>query len=802
MWIYDLETLRFMMINAAAIAHYGYSEAEFLSMDIHAIRPPEERQRLADLLETIRADGREMLGVWTHLKKDGSAISVEVSSHAVMLEGRRCRFVFAHDVTEQLRIEAALFKSEEMHRCLINSMPHQVFWKDLDLRYVGCNKVFSDAAFMASPEDVVGLNDFDFPWAHSAERIIREDRAIIETGIPILSCEDQLLGPDGTLHWYVISKLPLYDANGKTMGVLGTIEDITKIKHAEIAQRLQARAIDASVNAIVITTHTAAGNIIEYANPAFTRISGYQPSEVIGHDCRLLQGTDTKQEGLTALRTALSQQLEATVVLRNYRKDGTLFWNQLHVAPVSDTKGNVTHYVGVLNDITNSMQYQAQLEHQANHDALTKLPNRNLFNDRLEQAIVYAKRYQHSIWVVFVDLDNFKLVNDSLGHDIGDRLLQTVASRLTNCLRKSDTVARLGGDEFMLLLIDHSDAQLSPRIVNAVLAAVASPVLLDAHELTLTCSVGVSVYPKDGDNGQLLLKNADIAMYRAKDAGRNQLQFYTSEMNARITERTLIENHLRYAVARNELLLHYQPRLDLRTGRISGMEALIRWQHPELGLVPPMRFIGVAEETGMIVEIGNWVLRTACAQNKAWQMAGLPALHVAVNVSARQFRKSHFADDVVKALADSGLDAKYLELELTESLMMQDVDEAVATLVTLKELGVALSIDDFGTGYSSLSYLRRFPIDYLKIDQSFIRDMLSDPNGAAIVRSIISLGHNLNFKVIAEGVETEAQLAYLERDDCDEMQGYFFSRPVPAEAFTIMLEKGASLQRSYPAAVA
>ena len=664
MWVYDLVTLRFLVVNAAAVSHYGYSEREFLQMRITDIRPPEDVPRLAADLAAAPAAGAHHSSQWTHCKKDGSRITVDISSHAVTISGRPSRFVFVHDMTER--------------------------------------------------------------------------------------------------------------------------------KQAALTLQLQGRAIEASVNPIVITAYRDGADLIEYANPAFLQLSGYHHGELMGRGLDLLLGEFPDPADGIALHEALQAQSEVTILLRNYHKDGTLFWNRLHVAPVSNDSGKVGHHVCVLHDMTDIMRYQAQLEHQANHDALTGLANRNLFGDRLAQAISYAQRYRHAIWVVFIDLDNFKLVNDSLGHQAGDQLLRVIGGRLRACVRNSDTVARLGGDEFMLILLDSPNSKLSPLLLRSVLEAVAAPVALDDQDVVVTCSIGVSLYPEDGADAQLLLKHADIAMYRAKDAGRNQIQFYEAAMHARISERTLIAAQLRGALARREFSLHYQPRVDLRSGQVVGMEALLRWQHPQLGMVPPGRFIGVAEETGLIVAIGVWVIQTACAQNQAWQRGGLPRLRVAVNLSARQFRDPGLADDIVDALAASGLDAQYLELELTESLMMQQIDEAVETLARLKRLGVALSIDDFGTGYSSLAYLKLFPLDYLKIDQSFIRDMLSDPSGAAIVRSVIALGHSLNFKIIAEGVETAAQLAYLRRHQCDEMQGYHFSRPLPAEQFGALLqaEKG------------
>jgi diguanylate cyclase (GGDEF)-like protein len=394
---------------------------------------------------------------------------------------------------------------------------------------------------------------------------------------------------------------------------------------------------------------------------------------------------------------------------------------------------------------------------------------------------------------MLIDLDRFKFVNDSMGHKAGDVLLMTVAARLRSSLRDTDTVARLSGDEFVVILSQHEDQPLTADIVQRVMDSVAQPVMLGPKEFFVTCSIGVAAYPSDGTPPESLIEHADIAMYRAKKLGRNNFQFYTPAMNEESLERVRIESALRNALERNEFVLHYQPQVDLKTGRIVGMEALIRWKHPELGMVPPSRFVGVAEDTGLIVPIGAWVMRTAAAQNKAWQDAGLGRLRVAVNVSARQFSAADLVPGIEQVLLDTGLDPSCLELELTESLFMSDVTPAVELLHRMKSLGVQLSIDDFGTGYSSFSYLSRFPIDVLKIDRSFVNDITHDANDAAIVASIIALAHNLRLSVIAEGVETAEQLDYLRHQGCDEMQGYYFSRPLPAQEFEQLLRQHRSL---------
>jgi diguanylate cyclase (GGDEF)-like protein len=442
-------------------------------------------------------------------------------------------------------------------------------------------------------------------------------------------------------------------------------------------------------------------------------------------------------------------------------------------------------------------RYQVQLEHQANYDALTGLPNRNLLHDRLRQS-VYAQRHPRNTAVVFIDLDHFKFVNDSLGHSCGDMLLKGMADRLRNMLRDGDTVARLGGDEFVLILNDQSNEEVIFRAMQRITAEVARPMEIEGKELVVTCSAGISLYPQDGPDVDTLLKNADAAMYRAKEHGRNNFQFYTSEMNERVTERLAMENALRRAIERNEFILHYQQRVDLRTGAIVGAEALVRWLHPEWGLVRPARFIPLAEETGLIVPIGEIVLREACRQARAWLDQGLKPGVVSVNLSARQFRQEGLVRLVSRVLEETRLDPKHLEMELTESMVMHNVDAAIATLQGLKSLGIALSVDDFGTGYSSLSYLKNLPIDKLKIDRSFVRDIGTgaETQDGVLAQAIISLGHNLRLHVVAEGVETDAQVRFLKRHRCDEGQGFFYGEPVEPALHARLLGKAKTRKRA------
>ncbi|HEY8100138.1 MAG TPA: EAL domain-containing protein [Burkholderiaceae bacterium] len=570
-------------------------------------------------------------------------------------------------------------------------------------------------------------------------------------------------------------------------------EDIAARMIAEKALQLRHRAIEASPNAIIIITAVTPYHPIEYINPAFERITGYTVEEVIGQSLLILIRDDLHQPGVAEFNAAMQEKREGHAIFRSYKKDGTVFWSDLYIAPVKDAAGELTHFVVSQYDITAMKRYQAELEYQTNQDTLTGLANRNLLRDRLSQEIAYADRYGHPVWVVFVDLDHFKFINDTLGHKAGDSLLKTVSERLQSAVRETDTVARLGGDEFVLVLPERTDENMAMRVIQRIKDSVVMPFIIEDYEFFITCSIGISVYPTDGKDPEILMKHADIAMYRAKEIGRNNSQFYTPTMNERALERLHMEGDLRAALEQDQFELHYQPQVDLRTGKIIGVEALIRWNHPDFGMILPSRFIALAEETGLIVPIGAWVIRTACAQNKAWQRAGHDKIKIAVNLSARQFTQHDLVELIAFALAETKLDPQYLEIELTESMVMADVERAIEILRKLNELGVQISIDDFGTGYSSLSYLKRFPIDVLKVDQSFVRDITVNPDDAAIVASIISLAHSLRLQVVAEGVETAEQLDYLQGNDCDVMQGYHFSRPLPIEQFEQMLLDGKSL---------
>jgi diguanylate cyclase (GGDEF)-like protein/PAS domain S-box-containing protein len=609
------------------------------------------------------------------------------------------------------------------------------------------------------------------------------------------SVEYRLVRVDGSVCWVWERGIAVFDGAGRAVAVEGFIEDVSERKRAEQAlkeaEHRYHSMFEQAFEGIFCSTPEG---IYTIANPALAKIYGYDsPEELIAS----VQSISSQIYLEASRREQFRQLIEAEGSVSGFefearRKNGAVIWLSLNARVKRDAEGRVTHYEGTVEDITERKHYQARIEHQANFDALTGLANRTLVNERLRAAIAAAERSGLRIAVLFVDLDQFKFINDSFGHQLGDVLLQTMAKRLKACIREPDTVARHGGDEFVLLLSGYNNAEDVTRAVQRVHAAVAEPWMAGRREFHVTCSIGVAVYPDDGRSADVLLRNADSAMYKAKASGRNTIQFFTAELNRLAVERLAIEHRLRGALARKQFLLHYQPRIDMRSRRVVGTEALLRWRVPQGGLFSPARFISVAEDTGLIVPIGKWALQTACQQNKAWQMQGLPPIVVSVNVSPRQFVQDNIVRTVAEALDQSALAPQYLQLELTESLVMHDAEKFVTMLRDIKNLGVQIAVDDFGTGYSSLSYLKRFPVDHLKIDQSFVKDLAEDADDAAIVQAIIALGHKLGLKVIAEGVETEQQFNYLRRSGCDEMQGFHFCKPmIASDLAEIMLEQGA-----------
>ncbi len=560
--------------------------------------------------------------------------------------------------------------------------------------------------------------------------------------------------------------------------------DESERKQAEAQLLLSDGIFNHTIEGIAITD---ADGTIERVNPAFTQITGYAAEEAIGKNPRILKSDRHDADFYRKMWQTLKDTGQWQGEIWNRRKSGEAYPEWLAVTAVADSRGETEKYVSVFHDISEIKRNRKMLRFQTYHDALTGLPNRHLFNDRLERAIAYAKRKNGRIAVLLVDLDNFKHINDSLGHSAGDEFLKKTAERLKRHCREEDTVARLGGDEFIILNSDLSSDRDAVEVANRIQRAFDEPIIIDHYELYTTTSIGITLFPEDGKDAPTLVKNADMAMYRAKSQGKNAHALFTPALHSAAARRMELENSLRKAIRLEEFTLFYQPKVNLATDRIVGVEALVRWFRPDGGMAPPDEFIPLAEETGMIHPLGEWVLKTACRQARIWNDRIRADLTVAVNLSARQFQDRDLIPLVRSILEETALDPSRLDLEITENMVMNHLDAAVEAMERLKAMGIHLSIDDFGTGYSSLSYLKRFPITLLKIDKSFVRDLPSNAGDAAIVRAILSLAHNLGLRVVAEGVETVEQLDFMRRHGCDEIQGYLFSKPLPAREMTRLL---------------
>lgn len=696
---------------------------------------------------------------------------------------------------ELLRERASLRESESRMRLLLESTAEAIYGVDMEGRCTFVNPACLQMLGYERPEDLVGQPIHDLihhshadgtPYPNQECRIYQAYRR----GENIHRDDEVFWHRDGHAIPVEYWSYPML-RDGQVVGAVATFFDISERKRAEAALHQAAMVFESTRDGVVITQLD--GRILA-VNRAFTEITGYSEGEVLGRQPNLLhsgrQDAAFYQAMWSSIRAAGYWQGE----LWNRRKNGEIYPEWLTISTVRDDEGRPTHYVGVFTNLSQLKHHEAQLDHLAHHDPLTGLPNRLLLQSRLEHALDRARRHEQRIGILHIDLDHFKIVNDSLGHRTGDDLLLTVAERLRARTRQEDTFGRLGGDEFLLLLEPIETPQAPAEVAHDLLALLASPFACPGlDEVFLGASIGISIFPDDGDNVAVLLRNAETAMYQAKEQGRGRFCYYSGEMNLDARARLELEAALRRAIQRDEFELHFQPKVDMQSGSITGAEALLRWRREPSELVSPTRFIPLAEKTGLVVPIGAWVIDAACKQIRAWLDDGLREIDVAVNVSARQFHEGNLERIVADALARHRIPPQHLELELTESVLMHDPESSTALLNRLKATGIKLSLDDFGTGYSSLTYLSRFPIDAVKIDQSFVRDIVTDPSSACIVSSIIDLARRMRLKVVAEGIETEAQLGYLRRQHCDLMQGFYFSRPVQADDFAEMLRTGKSL---------
>jgi len=764
---------------------------------------------------------------WRDKLSDGRTIAVR---RQVLPDGG---WISTHEDVTELRDQRAGFDERVSLQTLIDCLHDNLWVKDVESRFVICNKVTATRMGFAETVDLIGKSDLELLPMELAQKFFDDERKVIRSGRPMIDLEEYLYDGAGGKSWLLTTKVPVRNARGDIFGVAGVSRDITDRRLSNLLRDGQAQILEMiAMSAPLVSVLDALARLVE------SQLSGILCSVLLlDEDGRRLRhgaapslapdyvkaidgveigpcagscGTAAYRRQQVIVTDILADPLWAdyrelarpygyrscwsTPILSNRGEALAVFamYSRTVRAPTSVESRLLEMAIHIAGIAIARRRAEERIQFMATHDELTGLPNRSRFGEQLAEALQSAAQRGAWLGVVYADFDNFKFVNDSLGHSAGDTLLKTMAGRIVAAVGPHDIVSRLGGDEFVVLLIDPpKDTPTIAAMLHRIRSAVVAPVELDGRSFRITSSFGAAIYPRDGGTAETLLANADAAMYSAKESGGDDLVFYVPEINANLRERLTLLEDLRNADPSRDFDLHYQPQVNLRGGEVFAVEALIRWRHPRLGLTPPAKFIPIAEESGLIVPIGDWALREACRQNKAWQDAGLPPIGVSVNVSARQFRENHIVCAVAQALSESGLEPKYLELELTESLIMQDVDRAIETMKELRALGVRLSIDDFGTGYSSLSALKRFPVERLKIDRSFIQDLPDDEDDRAVASAVISLGQKLNLRVIAEGVETDAQVAFLRENHCDELQGYHFSRPVVADAIPALLGRRA-----------
>lgn len=782
--VYDRETLRMLAVNDAAIGEYGYTREEFLALQADAITVGMDGEAIRR--EVARAPAAHIGRRFQHRRRDGSTFWVMVYSSSLEFLGRPARLVLALDTSDRERVEAERARTEARFQMVARATSDAIWDWDVATGALWWNDGFTTqygwdwrihAATIAGWEALMHPDD--------AARVGDDLQAALVDGRTEWSAQYRLRCENGDYATVEDRGLILRDADGTAVRVVGGMLDVTRQRRDESDLRLLRRAVEATENGIVITDARAADDPIVYVNPAFSRITGWQAEDCIGRNCRFLQGDERDQPARADIRDAIAQAREIRVQIRNYRRDGTPFWNELRMAPVRDQDGALTHFVGILNDISDRRRVEDALAHRATHDALTGLPNRELVMARLGEAVARADAGEGCVGLVFVDLDDFKLINDSLGHASGDEVLRTVARRLRAALEPGDTVGRFGGDEFVLVL-NAVDREAVARATEAVFEALSQPMEIGTASLQITPSIGYCRHPGDGDDPAMLLRHADQAMYQAKQLGRNCVVAYRAEFGAQASERLALVSQLRDALQTGQFALVFQLQFDHRRQPV-GMEALLRWRHPERGLLTPDAFIAVCEDSGLIVPIGRWVLREAARHHQILAAQGWGHLRIAVNVSAAQFQQG-LVEDVLSVMQAFALPAGILELELTESVVMASPDAVIRDMATLRDAGACIAIDDFGTGYSSLAYLKRLPLHRVKLDRSFVRDLGRDPDDEAICDAILRMAQRLGLCTTAEGVETDLQWEWLSTHGCEELQGYLFARPMPFEDVLALLE--------------
>ncbi|WP_204368490.1 EAL domain-containing protein [Neosynechococcus sphagnicola] len=831
-------------VNCKWLQETGYSREEVMGQSFDFLMTPESAAHAHQtVVPEFWQQGYAHNIPYQYLKKDGTVMDVLLNCVATTdPTGHPISLSVVQDVTQRKLAEAALRQAEEKYRSIVENAVEGIFQSTLEGYYLTANSMLARIYGYQSPDDLVNnLTDIQHQLYVDPER--REDfRQLMQQQGYVQSFESQVFRKDGSMIWISESARAIRDETGEIIGYEGTVEDITARKSAEvrlyrrdvllqgvaeatnhlltepnydvaIAKMLAALGLATGVDRVYIYEHhphPTTGDIAMSMRFEWTR-EGIVPTiqkpywqnqsyENFGMGRwyeTFTVGKSIKgiiQEFPASEREILQQDNIQSIIMVPIHIDGQC-WGYIGFDDCQAERCWSRSEESILQAMAASIggalkrqQAEATIRYQAFHDLLTNLPNRTLFNDHLLLALASARRHRTPLAVMFLDVDRFKTINDTLGHAAGDRLLQRITERLLSCLRGGDTIARWGGDEFTLLLPQITSIQDVANIAQRALEALKRPFHINMQELHVTSSIGIALFPQDGEDVETLLRNADAALYRAKDQGRNNYQFYLPTMNSTASALLVMENDLHRALERREFVLYYQPQVNIHTWKITGMEALLRWQHPERGLVSPQEFISLAEETGLIVPIGEWVLRTACAQNQAWQAAGLPPMRVSVNLSARQFQQPNLVTTVARILQETELAPKFLELEITETTVMQNIDFTSGMLHDLQQMGISLSMDDFGTGYSSLGYLKQFPLQTLKIDRSFVRDLKTSPKDAAIVTALVTLGQGLNLNVVAEGVETLEQLEKLRSLQCGEIQGFLFSPPLPVPEAAALIQ--------------
>ncbi len=790
--------------NPRASAIYGWPHGELEGQHGSVFYlSPEDYANIGRIAYPLLSSGQLLDHEMPMRRKDGGIVYCHIRAKAINPEKTSEGTIWiVEDVGERRRAEAELQDLLlKQHAILENASVGILFTQDGVI--VHCNPRM-EAIYGWPHGSLVGRkSEVFFCDTQDYETFGRTVAPTLTAG-GLVDIEWRNVRKDGSTLWsrHLAKALTGQDGEHSTIWISEDITERKKIEqdlataHRDLEQRVHERTaelekanqqLDAMIQSSPLAIYARdRKSIVTSWNPAAERMFGWSADEIIGRRMPSVP-PDRIHEFNDLLRRVLSGETLMQTELVRQRRDGKTIYLDMTLAPMRDSAGCITGYLTIAADVTEQKKAEQQVEFLAYHDALTGLPNRMLLQDRLNQATAHAERTGTHVAMMFLDLDNFKQINDTLGHACGDLLLKEVTARLKDCVRDTDTISRQGGDEFVVVLRDLPDSQAAVPVLDKIMVQMQKPVRIEGSELTTSVSIGVALFPDDGRTFDTLLKKADMAMYRAKEVGRNTYHFFNEEMSTQASEHLALRSGLRRALDNGELELHYQPQVQLGTGRVIGAEALLRWNAPGEGMIMPGRFIAIAEESGLIVPIGEWVIMEACRQASAWRAAGLPDICVAINLSAVQFRRGNVEQTVLRALEATGLPPDCLELELTESIMLQNVEQVLATVRRLKLLGVKLSIDDFGTGYSSLSYLKRFEVDKLKIDQSFIRDLASDPDDAAIVRAVIQMAHSLNLKTIAEGVETDDIRHMLRVFQCDEAQGYLFARPMPATEFTRFL---------------